>query len=369
MNEGHPPLSAATKVVLLLAGHFQRGGRAEELKPLDLREFNRLTALLVERGARLEHLVDDDVDLSDMAHAAGIDPARLKNLLARGPSMALAVEQWRNYGTWVLSRIDETYPRRLLEHLGDGAPPLLFGVGSSNLLERGGLAIIGSRNVDRAGETFTKTVAGVCGSDGIQVVSGGARGVDRIAMLEGLEGGASVIGVSADNLIRAAVTPAYREAIVEGRLTLVTPYAPDGRFSVGKAMGRNKLIYALADFALVVSAAKGSGGTWTGAVEELKRRSPRPVFVRMGASAPPGNHALLDRGAIAFPDDWEERGLSACLEAQPQKRPKNIPAEPPVQISLPFAQEPQTAEIPLGVKEPGPRYRAGDKPPEPSSVD
>ena len=34
-------------------------------------------------------------------------------------------------------------------------------------------------------------------------------------------------------------------------------------------MQRNKLIYALADAALVVNAEKDKGGTWNGAIEQL----------------------------------------------------------------------------------------------------
>jgi predicted Rossmann fold nucleotide-binding protein DprA/Smf involved in DNA uptake len=35
-------------------------------------------------------------------------------------------------------------------------------------------------------------------------------------------------------------------------------------------MGRNKLIYGLADFGVVVSSDYKTGGTWSGAVEALK---------------------------------------------------------------------------------------------------
>ncbi|HRR34848.1 MAG TPA: hypothetical protein P5026_12155, partial [Kiritimatiellia bacterium] len=62
------------------------------------------------------------------------------------------------------------------------------------------------------------------------------------------------------------------------------PYYPEAGFSVGTTMGRNKLIYALADYGLVVSADFKKGGTWEGAQEELRRKPGRPVFVRMTGS-------------------------------------------------------------------------------------
>ena len=66
-------------------------------------------------------------------------------------------------------------------------------------------------------------------------------------------------------------------------------------------MGRNKLIYALADYGLVVSADHKKGGTWEGAVEELKRKPGRPVFIRMTGSVPVGNRKLVELGGVAFP--------------------------------------------------------------------
>jgi hypothetical protein len=94
-------------------------------------------------------------------------------------------------------------------------------------------------------------------------------------------------------------------AIELGRLqpdrSLVSPYHPESGFTVGNAMGRNKLIYALADYGLVVSADHKKGGTWEGAVEELKRKPGRPVFIRMTGSVPVGNRKLVELGGVAFP--------------------------------------------------------------------
>jgi predicted Rossmann fold nucleotide-binding protein DprA/Smf involved in DNA uptake len=67
-------------------------------------------------------------------------------------------------------------------------------------------------------------------------------------------------------------------------------------------MGRNKLIYAFSDVAVVVSSAEGSGGTWTGAIEALKGGWV-PLVVRSGSGVPPGNAALIARGASALADD------------------------------------------------------------------
>ena len=84
--------------------------------------------------------------------------------------------------------------------------------------------------------------------------------------------------------------------LLDGQLVLLTPYAPTAGFSVGAAMGRNKVIYGLAEFAVVVSSDFQTGGTWAGAVEALKAGW-CPVFARDGADVPKGNRELLKLGA------------------------------------------------------------------------
>jgi hypothetical protein len=63
----------------------------------------------------------------------------------------------------------------------------------------------------------------------------------------------------------------HRDMLIDGRLVLVSSYDPSARFKGWQAMQRNKLIYALADAALVVESSIGSkSGTWSGAVEQLE---------------------------------------------------------------------------------------------------
>ena len=221
------------------------------------------------------------------------------------------------------------YPARYKSHLKDIAPPLLFGVGDRSLLCGGGLAIVGSRNVDEAGELFTRRVGELCALNRMPVVSGGARGVDQFAMTAALEAGGVTIGVLADNLLKKSLERNARKAISEGRLLLISHCHPNARFTVGTAMGRNKLIYAMADYGLVVSAEHKKGGTWAGAEEELKRECPIPVFVRMEDGVPLGNKKLLELGAVAWPEKSDQNNLKEQLgelsvKSRQKKTPKNM---------------------------------------------
>ena len=68
-----------------------------------------------------------------------------------------------------------------------------------------------------------------------------------------LEAGGRVCGVLADSLERQAMTREHRNMLLDGQLTLISPFDPNARFHAGNAMQRNKLVYALSDAALVVS--------------------------------------------------------------------------------------------------------------------
>jgi len=101
---------------------------------------------------------------------------------------------------------------------------------------------------------------------------------------------------------RAAVAACYHEAILDGRLTLISPYEPESRWFTYTAMDRNKLIYALADAALVVASSDGEGGTWAGAVEALKQKQ-ITIYVKASGEVPAGNRKLMHSGGIEFNEE------------------------------------------------------------------
>ncbi len=298
-------LTEDTKAIILLCGVF---GKDRSENPLSLAEYSSLVRWLIGVKMRPGDLLQKE-NIAEASMGAGIDRQRLESLLGRGVQLGFAVEEWQRNGIWIISRSDTNYPARYKKHLKDKAPPLLFGVGDRSLLNGGGLGIVGSRSVDKDGEAFTCQVAESCAYNRIPVVSGGARGVDQISMTAALEAGGITIGILAENLLKKSVERSARYAITDGRLLLLSPYHPNARFTVGTAMGRNKLIYAMADYGLVVSAEYKKGGTWSGATEELKRENPRPVFVRTGNNTPRGNSNLLELGAIAWPQNTEKDNL------------------------------------------------------------
>lgn len=302
-------LTDDTKAITLLCGVL---GNDHSVKPLSQAKYNSIVRWLISKKMRPGDLLENE-NVGVAAIGAGIDPEHLKALLGRGVQLGFSVEEWQRNGIWLISRSDKDYPARYKRHLKDKAPPLLFGVGDRSLLHGGGVAIVGSRNVDAEGEAFARKTAELCAYNGMPIISGGARGVDQIAMKAALDINGISIGVLAEELLKKSLERSARKAIAEKRLLLISHCHPSARFTVGTAMGRNKLIYALADYALVVSAEHKKGGTWAGAEEELKRDSPVTVFVRPGENIPRGNKKLLDLGAVEWPSQANRESLKQEL--------------------------------------------------------
>ena len=308
-------LSPNTQAILLLTAPLIVGRNSEKPDLLSSGEYKRLARCLRE----IEHEPADLLS-SNSAHIfeackQTVDPERLRRLLGRGFQLSQAVERWQTRAIWVVSRADAEYPHRLKMRLRGDAPAVLFGCGEVSLLDQGGLAVVGSRHVKDSLIDYTMAVGHLAAASGKPIVSGGARGIDQAAMRGALEAGGRVSGVLADSLEKKALNREHRNMLLDGRLTLISPYDPNAGFNVGNAMQRNKLIYALADAALVVSSDVNKGGTWAGAIEQLDKRKLVQVYVRSTGEPSAGLTELQNRGALSWPDPNTSEALEEILEA------------------------------------------------------
>jgi DNA processing protein len=309
-------VSPNTKAVLLLTAPLL-GGRKSPTSPLlTPAEYRALARRLHELGAQPADLLASGSEPLVAECRQVVERSRLETLLGRGFRLSQAVERWQARAIWAVSRSDDAYPERLKTRLKSEAPALLYGCGDPYLLGRGGLAVVGSRKIDEALIDYTTNVGELAARAGRAIVSGGARGVDRAAMAGALEAGGAALGVLADGLERAAMNRENRAPLLEGRLVLISPYDPGARFNVGHAMQRNKIIYALADAALVVEAEPNRGGTWAGATEQLGTHRWLPVFVRASGPASKGLDALLSKGASAWPEPQDPGAFAEALSAR-----------------------------------------------------
>ncbi|MYA89595.1 MAG: DNA-processing protein DprA [Boseongicola sp. SB0662_bin_57] len=296
----HP--NSQAQAMMLLTVSLGKPGSASE-RPLSAREWSRFAAWLKERGLEPSDLVKGDLKSTLSGWIDRTVPlSRLEHLLGRGGALGLALERWRRAGIWVVARSDPEYPDRLKSRLRPGSPPILFGCGNMALLGRGGLAVVGSRNAGREDLEFAENLGSAAARQGFSIVSGGARGVDERAMLGSLGNGGTAIGVLADSLLRAGTSERFRKHLLAEDLVLVTPFNPEAGFNVGNAMARNRCIYCLAETAVVISSTPDKGGTWNGALEDLKAAWV-PLWVKRTENESSGNPELVRRGGRWLPDD------------------------------------------------------------------
>ena len=299
-----------TQAILLLTAHFSDGSN-ETVKPLTLGEWERFAGWL-----RKRELYPWDLETGNIhAHLKewsdkSITLERLDGLLHRGTALALAMEKWTRAGLWILTRSD--YPKRFKKRLGTTSPIVVFGCGNKALLRDGGLAVIGSRNAVEEDLTYSRGIGSLAAESGISVVSGGARGVDESAMLGALANNGNVVGVLAENLLRASSSKKYRKYLVEERLALISSFYPEARFNVGNAMERNKYIYCLSDAALVVHSDRKKGGTWEGAMRNLKKNWV-PLWVKRTADKNAGNAEIVSDGGKWAPENIDDVRLKALI--------------------------------------------------------
>ena len=285
--------SGNSDAVLLLTAHLS-GSDDSGAKPLTTEEWWAFANWLKERNATLEYLLENvDEVLGGRSDPRGTTE-RIKRLLDRGSALGLAKDKWAQAGLWWLTSADDDYPARLKKRLGQASPAVLYGCGCRTLLcsmSYRGIAVVGSRAASENDLSWTQAFGEAVAGAGYSVVSGGAKGIDQAAMFGALDREGTVVGILADSLLRASSSKMYRSYLRSQNLVLVSPFNPEAGFTVGRAMQRNRYIYCLSDKALVVHSGI-KGGTWEGAIENMKRQWV-PIWVRQDSDDSPGNTALL----------------------------------------------------------------------------
>lgn len=313
-------LAPDTRVALLLTTRLT----GDREKPLTSTAYSRLAKWLHDRGLRPSDL-ESDADLvrrTDFLEA-GADPAWVRSLLDRGVKLALDMDRWGQRGIWVVGRGEERYPSKLRRTLKSLAPPVLFGAGDPSILAAEMIGVVGSRDAGEAALAFARDVAAAAVRAGYAVVSGAARGVDRAAMDEALSMGGRIVGVMAEGLEKVVSGREVRDLIRSGRGCFISTFEPDARWTVGRAMERNKIVYGLST-ATFVAQTDTKGGTWEGAQENLKHGWV-PIFVRNPDPKDAGGRSLAQNGATVVPgvDVLEDLGLQTLLDsaARPLQNP------------------------------------------------
>ncbi|WP_295759772.1 DNA-processing protein DprA [Undibacterium sp.] len=326
-------ISANCQAILLLTAPLMVGKAGAPADLLKQKEYNELTKFLVEEGYQPADLLNSQSPALRQAERLFVH-GRLAQLVGRGFQLAQALDYWSARSIWVVSRADARYPKRIKSRLKHDAPPIMYGCGNPALVDNGGLAVVGSRNADDEILSYAQHAGETAASAGRGVISGGARGVDSAAMDGAAALGGIVCNVMAEGLAAAAISRRFREGIFDQRTLLISPYDPSAGFNIGHAIARNKFIFALADIGLVVNSDLVKGGTWSGAIEQLRKLHYVPLFVRSSGKHSAGLKALLDEGALPWPNPVDGEELNALFEEQLPENHRTDGSAPPGNLAI-----------------------------------
>lgn len=357
-------LTNKTQAILLLTSYFSPADD-KQTRPLSNREWGKFALWLKDHALSPEQLLDGDLQtlLSGWSDKK-ITIERLQALLKRGSAMALAMEKWSRTGIWVMVRSDPDYPRRLKQMLGKDAPPVLFGSGNRALLDKGGIAVVGSRKTTDADLSYSKQLGALAAASGMSVISGGARGVDESAMLGTLEAEGMAVGILANDLLRTANSAKYRKYLLNNNLVLVSPYYPEAGFNAGNAMQRNKYIYCLSEAAVAVHSGT-KGGTWEGALENIKHDWV-PMWIKPSKDPEAGNAQLVSKGAQYLSENLAELELQALINPRSGRQKVDTPVlfDQHAVVKTTASAAPQESAQANTVREPAPEQPMTETQPE-----
>jgi predicted Rossmann fold nucleotide-binding protein DprA/Smf involved in DNA uptake len=197
------------------------------------------------------------LSVEDVAEHIDLSPNLLRRMLARRDQVPVWEERLAGLAQRhleVLLRQDVAYPDLLAERLDPIHQPFyLFYRGNIELLAEPGLLAVGTSSPDGAGVTFARSLGEGTASLGVQMVGGYDQGVERTAQDAALSaGGTSTIvlplGIERfERALRAIAGP-----LKEGRLLVLSPFAPDAELSDMGAKARRGLAAALAGVCVIV---------------------------------------------------------------------------------------------------------------------
>lgn len=231
-----------------------------ERKPLTIPQFRELTRRmrLSDRPLHDRELLEEDLI------KIGCDPTfarRILLLLSQQEQLRWYLEKGRRQDCLPLTRNNAAYPAVLRKRLGMEAPAVLWTKGDRELLKMPAVALVGSRDLEEKNRDFAWEVGRQAAMQGYVLVSGNARGADKVAQDSCLQHGGSVIKVVADALEKHPLKKHVLYMAEDGF---------DMPFSASRALQRNRIIHSMGQLAFVAQCALEKGGTWDGTTKNLR---------------------------------------------------------------------------------------------------
>ncbi len=228
-----------------------------------------------------------------------------------------AVETARAAGARVVVLGDAWYPELLREI--DNPPPLLY-VRGGLTPEMKRVAVVGARETDDYGLELAREISEVLARAGVQVVSGGARGIDAAAHAGALWGTGTtcaVLGCGIDIVYPPENGPLF-DRLAHGGGAVVSEFPPNTPASRSSFPRRNRTIAGLCSATVIVRARMASGALSTAGHAVKQGRRLFAVPGQHGEDLSEGPNSLLTAGVA-----------QACTSADDILKALGWPLAPP----------------------------------------
>ncbi len=239
------------------------------------------------------------VPVAELRAALGIRDRAASAVAAIRPALRRMAEsevrRAEERGIAIVTPLDRRFPAALAE-IPD-PPPVLYMRGR---LDEGvaRVAVVGSRRASAYGRRVAAGLAAGLAARGVEVVSGGARGIDTCAHRGALEGEGRTVAVLGSGFLDPYPpenAPLFEE--IAGRGALVGEFPLDTPPRAENFPRRNRLLSGLSAAVVVVEAALRSGSLTTAAHALDQGREVMAVPGPVSSDQSAGCHRLIQQGA------------------------------------------------------------------------
>lgn len=217
---------------------------------------------LAKRVQSMERPTEDrelsETDLFALGYSREMSQKILR-LLEQTEELTYYLQKANRAGCVPITRVSQEYPHAL-RRLQLDAPGVLWAKGNLSLLNCPMISLVGSRDIRPENRKFAEEVGKQAAHQGYVLVSGNARGADRIAQDSCLSAGGRVVIVVADSL---------ENKQSDERILYLSEDGFNCPFSAQRALSRNRVIHCLGSRVFVAQCAYQTGGTWSGTEKNL----------------------------------------------------------------------------------------------------
>ncbi len=239
-------------------------------------------------------------DLKTLSFFEDINESTAEALCARGDLSCFdeAIDELEKKKTKYLTFESPSYPKMLKEIFD---PPLVLYYKGENLFKEPNISIamVGARKSNFYGNQMAEELAYRLAGDGVTVVSGLAKGIDRYSHEGALKAGGRTIGVLGNGI--DVVYPKENswlfDKILDNHGMIISELSPSQEPAPWLFPNRNRIISGLCFGTVVVQAAKNSGSLITA---RLACEQGREVYAVPGEATSPlsdGTNKLIKDGA------------------------------------------------------------------------